>query len=522
MAEEQIFNQKSKTINSSKAVALGVTYQVSKIIFAFVYRTLFIMVLSADYLGIEGLFVNVLSILSIAELGIGSIIAYRLYKPIKDNDVEKVARLMNFYRIVYLGIAGVVLLVGLIILPLIPYLINSTSTIPGDINIYVIYSIYLARSVTSYFFVYKQSLLSADQKNYVISIFDIIVTFSRYAVEIALLFLTRNYTLILLVGMLVQLAANYIISLVITKKYKSVFKCRLNISKEEKKSIFKDAGSMLCHKISGAVINSTDSILLSIFIGITTLGLYSNYSMIITAVSAIVVQLFSSFISSIGKLHIENNTDKTFDVYSKLQFANHWVAGFCAIAYFCLFTPFITVWLGSSYLLNWEVVLCLCVSQYININRFINGAFVNATGLFVKDKIRAAAEAVINLVASILLVRKLGIAGIFVGTIISSVTTVFWREPMLVHKYVLKRHTGIYWLDYLYFTVLTVATCIMCYVILSFIPNTIGYVILKFCLITILVNVVFCIFNCRSVHLKFWIEKFKLALSVLRRKMKRS
>lgn len=497
-----MFNQQEKTVNSMRASVLGVANQLLKIIFEFVYRTVFLLILSKEYLGLNGLFTNILSVLSLAELGIGTAIVYRMYKPIREEDIDKVAAIMAFYKKVYRIISMIVLGIGLLLMPFLRFFIKDTAEIPADVNLYVIYALYLLQSVSSYLFVYKQSLLSADQRGDLISLFTIVLNAVRYAVQIIVLFATRSFTLVLGVGIVSQIVVNYSISLYVTKRYREVFSRHVTLEKDLKKAILHDTKIMLCHKIAGTVVLATDNLLLSMFIGVGVLGIYSNYSLIIVAVNGLITQLLSAFVSSIGQLCLGDDLERQRKIYYNLLFANFWISSFCAISLFVLLNPFIEVWQGSDMLLAQSVVLTLCVSSFLTNNRSITLAFINATGLFAKDFWRPLLEAAINLIASILLVKTLGIIGIFLGTIISSVCTIFWREPYLLLHNILKQNMLKYWWKYFLCIIRTVAIGIGVYLLCRLLPISWGWFFVR-------VGICFLVPNLVWILTSFWLPEFR-------------
>ena len=485
-----------------KASVLGVANQLLKIIFEFVYRTVFLLILSKEYLGLNGLFTNILSVLSLAELGIGTAIVYRMYKPIREEDIDTVAAIMDFYKKVYRIISVVVLGIGLLMMPFLHFFIKDASEIPADVNLYFIYALYLFQSVSSYLFVYKQSLLSADQRGDLVSLFAIILNVVRYAVQILVLFATHNFTLVLGVGIFSQIIVNFSISLYVSKRYHEVFSCHVPLEKNLQKAILHDTKIMLCHKIGTTIVFATDNLLLSMFIGVGVLGIYSNYSLIIVAVNGLITQLLSTFVSSIGQLCLSDDLEHQRKIYYNLLFANFWISSFCAISLFVLMNPFISVWQGNDMLLAQSVVLTLCISSFLNNNRSITGAFINATGLFARDFWRPLLEAGINLVASVLLVNLLGIIGIFLGTIISNVCTIFWREPYLLLHNVLKQNMFRYWWKYLLCVIRTVAIGFGVYLLCGLMPISWGWFFVR-------VGVCLIVPNLAWVLTSFWLSEFR-------------
>lgn len=457
----KVFNQKSRTQNMMRIAVVSEICTILNLIFGFVYRSIFLSILSAEYLGINGLFTQILQLLSLADLGIAGAITYRFYKPIQQDDILQVGKLMNFFKTIYRIILLVVLGVGLLLLPFLHFLIKDTAEIPSDVNLYAIYLLFLIQSASSYIFAYRQTLLTADQKQYIVSLIQLLGTFLRYVGQVVFLISTHNYSLTIAINIALNILTNYVISLYAKHKYSPVFDVKETLSTSEKKAIFNDTKATMCHKIGGVVLNSTDSVILSKFVGLLSVGLYSNYSLIIGNLSTLANQILSNTTASLGNACAELSAQERYKVYRNLVFLNLWVASTLTICLYVLINPFIELWVGESMLLNKLTVISLCAQFFFELARQVNLSYTSASGLFVKDIYRPFIEAAINFVVSIVLVNILGIAGVFLGTVISCVTTVTWREPYLIFKYDLKRKANEYISNFLTFICLTVILCIL-------------------------------------------------------------
>ena len=454
-----MFNRESRKKNVLRASFTGATCNLINTVLGFIYRTIFIRVLSSSYLGINGLFSNILQILSFADLGISTAIVYRFYEPISKNDVTKVGRLMNFFKKVYNGVASIILVAGLSLLPFLNQFIKESSEIPSDINLQEVYLLFLLQTLSSYLFVYKQTILSADQKQYIVSLIQTFITFLRYAIQVAILLVTQKYIWALVSSILLNLLLNLIFSEWVSHKYKDVFSIKESISKEEKKEIFDDTKATLCHKIGGTVLNSTDNIILSRYVGIVATGLYSNYSMILSSLSSVLNQVFGSFTSSLGNAHVEQTKEQKYISYRRLLFGNLWATSICTVCLYSLLNDFIIIWLGPNMLLDSLTVMVLCIQFFMETARIISMSYTNGCGLFIRDKIRPVIEAAINLIVSIIMTNLLGIAGVFVGTIASHLCTVFWREPYLLYRYEFGKTMQEYWIYYAFSALSTIILC---------------------------------------------------------------
>ena len=454
-----IFNDDNRTINTVKASFWGTTKSIFDIVLGFVYRTIFISILSADYLGLNGLFTNLLQVLSLAELGITTAIVYRFYEPISKKDVFQVGKLMNYLRIVYRNIASIILLLGLIITPFIKWFIKDTDSIPKDVNIYVIYLLFLLNTVSSYLFIYKQTILSADQRAYIVSFWGLIASLLKYFMQIAVLLVIKDYTISLLSGIIITIITNIIISKWTQVKYREIFDVCEDLNSDEKKEIINDTKAVMFHKVGATVKTSTDSLVLSKFVSLSSTGIYSNYSMIIIGLQSLISQLLGNFVSSVGNAHVELEKKQNYSIYKKLLFIDLWISTVTVVCLYTLINDFIVVWIGEDFLFDRFTLIMLCTQFYIIISRQINISYTNGCGLFARDKYRPIIEAFLNLFFSIIGVKLLGIVGVFIGTVISSILTVCWREPIILYREEFNESVWNYWKMYSSFVTCAIVFC---------------------------------------------------------------
>ena len=452
-------NKKNRTENVKRSSAVAVIDNITAVILPFVYRTLFLRILTGNYLGLGELFTSILGMLSLADLGIGTALNFRLYQPVNEHDIPQVGRLMHYYRSLYRKILLLILGLGLCLMPFLPYLINSTAEIPADVNLYVIYALYLLQTASSYMFAYKQSLLSADQRHHLVLWLHIMTLFMTYGVQSIILFVFRDFTVTLAVGIAANLLLNFLFSLYVTREYPEVFAVRESISAEEKALLRQDAGATMAHRLGGFILGSTDNIILSRFAGLFVVGIYSNYKLITGGISGLVGKVFSSIVPSVGNAHFDLDRDAAYVVYKRLLFLNFWAGSVATIGTYALINPFISLWLGDAFLFTKLTVLLLCIQLYLEITRQANLIYTNACGLYVKDRLRPFIESAINLVVSIVLVLQIGVPGIFLGTIASHFATIFWREPLILYRYEFRRSARDYWKLFFLFTLFTAVLC---------------------------------------------------------------
>lgn len=464
------FNSKSRTENALKSSTMAIIEVVSNSLLSFIYRTLFIRFLSSTYLGLNGLFSNVIGLLSIAELGIGMCIKFRLYKPMGDHDVEKAGQIAGYLRRVYLIISSVILILGLIVLPFAKSFIKNPEEIPSDVNVYIIYLLFLTESFASYLFTFRFSVFSADQKDYLYSLYRVGGMALKYIVQMAILITTRNYTLVLASGIVTILLADMIFSNWVKKQYKEIFAVKTPLPQEERREIMNDTKATLLHRIGGRVIDSTDTILTSKLIGLTITGFYANYYMVVTIIYKAIHSVMGSFVSSLGNAHYKMTSDERLWLFKRLLFANLWMGGMFSVCFFVLIDDFINIWAGAGMILDSFTVLCISIKLYLSVNKVIQESFIDGCGLFVKDRYRSLIEAALNIAFSLLLARRFGLAGIFLGTLASMALTEFWRQPHLLYKYEFNHKSISYWLTYAGFAALAVISTLIIKLLFNGLP----------------------------------------------------
>ncbi len=404
---------------------------------AFLSQAFFIRILGAEYLGLNGLFSNILTMLSLFELGIGSAIVFNLYKPIAKNDQETIKSLMQFYKKAYNIISILVFCFGLAIVPFLRFIVGEIS-IP--VNIYIVYFLFLISTVASYMMAYKRSLLIAMQRSYVINIIHSFYLVILNVVQILVIYLTKNYYLYLMIKIICIFVENIWIMRKANKDYPYLLDKNVKkLDKTIEKDIFSRVKALIFHKIGTVIVNGTDNILISMFFGVVTVGLYSNYFTVINAINVLFGQAITSLTASIGNLLVQKNVEKNFQVFKRLRFANFWIATFSGTALFVVMQPFICVWVGEKYLLSNFVLFVLVFNYYQKMMRNCYGTFKDSAGIWREDKFVPLIESVLNIFASLVCLKIFGLAGVFIGTIISGFALWMYSYPKFVYKKIFHR-----------------------------------------------------------------------------------
>lgn len=491
----------SRTNNSIRNIKYAIVGQFIGIIVAFINRTIFIKMLSLEILGINGLFTNIISMISLAELGVGSAIIFSMYDPIANKDILKIKSLMDLYKKTYRYIGLIVLLIGTLMTPFIHVFFKQKIEL-NYINL--IFLLFVINSASTYLFSYKRSLLIADQKKYINTIYRYSFFTILNILQILMLVLTKNYLIYIILLVTFTITENVIISKRIDIMYPYLKSAeKVEIDAMTKNTIIKNISAMVFHKLGGFIVLSTDNILLSKIIGIAAVGMYSNYYLIISSLLIMYNILFRSVTSSIGNLSIHASEDKIFKVFNMINFFAFWLFGFSSVLLLGLLNDFVKLWVGPKYLLANNIVVILILNFFVTGVRTSVLIFKDANGLYWNDRYKPIFESALNLLFSIILGYLYGMIGIFIGTLISSLSTCFWIEPFVLYKHVFKKSVKKYFIFYLR---MVFKICFIGLITLSLskylIVHSFLKLIVKLFVEVIIFNVLFIILHLNNIEMK--------------------
>ena len=484
--------------------AMAIVQKILDTILSFVYRTVFIYILGVTYLGVNCLLSNIFSVMSLAELGIGSTIIYLLYEPLTKNNQKEIKGLMRVFARMYTLVGIIILIIGVILMPFLPHLINNNGVkIPDLMPIYVLT---LLNTASGYFFAYKRSLFEADQKGYYstinISVFNVI----NNIVKIIVLVLTKNFILTLVFSLIIIFCSNIDISIRANKHYPYLNdKSKIKLSKEKMKIIFKRMRAVFIHNISNVVLTGTDNLIISKFIDIVAVGIYSNYTLITNTLYGIFTMIFVSITSSVGNMKVTESNEKSRMIFDRLLLANfYFYFVTSAVLWSCLST-FIKIWIGDSYILNSYITIMVILNLYISGMRHVPVTFVNASGLNYNTRYKSIIEAILNLIISLILVKYIGMLGVLMGTAISLLTCSVIVEPYVLYKHWFKTSPTKYYIKYLLFLLFTFIVSLISGTICNFVLiNNFGGLVLKFAISFAISNIIFILVFHNNVDFKFY------------------
>ena len=450
-------NEKSRTSNVLLNSVVGVLVQVGKILMSFLVRIIFIQYLSKEYLGISGLFSNILTILSLAELGVGGAIEYSLYKPVAERDYRTIAALIALYRKTYLVIGCVICGVGLLLIPLLPLLIRDADAIR---DVPLIYTLYLLNTFISYFSAHKRSIFVADQRERVLSRYKLFFVFLMSAGQCAILVLTHNFLLYLTVQLLCTIGENLYVSIRADREYPFLKEHRdARLPASEIRPIVQNVKSLMIYKVGSTALDGSDNIILSAFEGLDWLGKLSNYTLIVSSINTLMVQLMTTLCASVGNYIARESSEQHEGLLRKTSMYAFCLFGASSVCLVCLSSPFIRLVFGEDYVLSAEAVLVLVLNYYIYGMMNPVWTFRNTMGLFAHGKYRPLVSAVINIVVSIVLAKLIGPVGVLLGTTITRISTNLWYDPYIVYKHGLRTSPLPFYGLWIKYLAITAASC---------------------------------------------------------------
>ncbi len=406
-----------RTKKSIKNIIFAFGLQLVKTVLNFAYRTYMIKILGMQAVSVNGLFTEVLTALSLAELGVGSAIVYNLYKPLASGDREKVCQLMWLFKKAYRYIALGTFLLGIFITPWITYLVNSVDY--SDAYVRLVFLLFVVNLSVSYLFTYKISLISADQKSYVQNGLNIWISVAKFLVQILIMLIFKNYIFLLISTIALTVIGNWIISARVDKYYPWLKDSNDPLPKSERQEVFSNIKNLFIKTLSGKITNSTDNMLISALVSTMLVGYYTNYALVFGVFRQIANQIAYSGISAgLGNLLATESSEKSIRVYYRLLYLFYIVGAIGCVGIYCCIKPFILIWLKSEeFLLPGDITFVCCMVMFLEILCRPMWAMMEVSGLFRQDKYVSIAGTIINLVISIVFGLKYGMIGIFIGTI---------------------------------------------------------------------------------------------------------
>lgn len=420
----------SRTEYAKFNILYGYLRKMTLIFLEFFLRVVFITTLGEELLGVNSVFINIIQILSVTELGIANVVLYSFYKPLAVGDKSKLRALIKFYKIVYKKIAIVVFLIGISISPFLGKIINTKAEVD---NLYIIFFLFLSNTILSYFFIYKNSILRADQKGYIVTKIEIPLVVVKFILQIIVLKFFASFIIYLLIENLITFITNYSISRKVEKEYSFLDEQTIELASKDKKEITDTIKSSFVYKIASVMLNSTDNIMISILIGTNVVGYFTNYKTIYAGIGSLYTVFFTSLTAGIGNLIETTSEEHRLKIFNILLLISSWLGIVFSSCFFSLSREFIVLWIGQGYVLDDLVVLCIAITIFLSCALHPIFIYREAMGIYKKVKYMMLLAAIVNIILSIILGRYLGLFGILFGTILSMMTTYIWYEPIVLY-----------------------------------------------------------------------------------------
>ncbi len=486
-----------RTKNSFRSTAFGSINRIINILVPFIIRTIIIKILGEEYLGLNSLFTSILQVLSLTELGLGSAMIYNMYSHIANDDYDKINELLNTYKILYRIISIAIAIIGLALLPLLPYIIDMESINSVNINVYLLYVIYLANTVISYgVFAYKKAVIQAYQRNDIISIVGSVTNILLYITQIILLMFFKDYYFYALCLPAFTCITNIVDGFCANKLYPHFKRQKNKLSKENLMPIWASVKALIGHKVGAVLISSFDSIVISAFLQISVLAIYGNYHYVITALIGFVNIGYNAILAGVGNCIATEGKDKIYSLFRQLTLLIAMVVGLCSTCLLCLYQPFMELWLGQAYMFSFDTVILFVVYFYTWQIRVIGLNFKDAAGMWKNDFWKPYVGIAVNLIGNIVLVQFMGVNGVLFSTIITMCLIYFPWETAVLHRDLFNCKSVPYYLVQLKYLITTVLSCISSYFICSLLPlyGIVGLIVrgvictVDFCILFIIAN----------------------------------
>lgn len=510
-----------RTESSIKNIKTGILLQIVTVVFGFIARKVFVSYMGIELLGINGLLSNVISMLSLVELGVGTAIFYSLYKPLAEKDYNQVHAIMNLYEKLYRYIAIAVLTLGVLITPFLKYFVNTNISMS---YVKLIYFIFVIDSALSYILTYRRNILLADQKMHIFNRLSVLYSIGCSIAQIGIIIITKNYILYLVIKIVLVLIQNLQIYRITNKRYPYLNETlKEPLKKEIKNDIIKNTKALLVINIAAYFVFGTDNILLSYFLGVSIVGIYSNYSIIVSTIEGLILRIFQGIQASFGNFLLEESLDKAYEIFNVLYFVNFWISTFCSVSLIVLLNPFIEIVFGEDMLFSIVTIFFIVYNFYIKSMTSSVEVVKNGAGLYSPypfAKYWSIVEGILNLVASIILVKyfKLGALGVFAGTTISRLVTLI-IDPFNVHRYIFKTSIKNYFFKYIEYTsIFFVITGLVIFItkVIAFNNLFVEFIFKGICCI-IIPNTIILLLFFRSKEFKYLIGKFNILNKLLKK-----
>lgn len=455
-----------RTKNAARNILFDGMLKLLNIVIPFILRSIMLHYLGVQYLGLNGLFRSILSFLNLAELGVGSALVFSMYKPIAEDDRESICALLHLYRTLYRAIGLVIAVIGLALTPFLRSLISGD--IPQDMNLYILYFMNLGSTVLTYWlFAYKRSLLDAHQRTDLVSKVSLCIQLVEYALKLPALIVCRSYYIFLAIQLLSQAAINIVTAVQVDKTFPHYLP-EGRLPREKVMDIVYRVRDLFTSKFAGVVFNFADTVVISAFMGLAALAVYQNYFFVITALRMFLDVIIVACIAGVGNSLVTESKEKNYYDFARITLLFGWIMGLGSAMLLCMYQPFMEIWMGRENMLTYDYVICFVIYFYaMGMNKIVN-MFKDAAGIWRKDRLRPLAAALVNLGLNLATVRRLGIYGVLLSSVIAiAAVEIPWLFRNLFREVFSRRYLRGYVRLFCGLTAVALASCVLSWALCS-------------------------------------------------------
>ena len=512
-------------------IACSLVSSILRMVLAFFVQQQLVKYLGYDLVGVNRTCTSIIGMLSVAEMGLGSAITFCLYEPLSHDNRKKISALISLYRKIYYGVAFVVIVGVAVTMPFIKKFTQSNYDLS---YLCLVYGLFALNTVASYLLSYNQTLLAADQHEYITTLITSVSSTLMYIVQFVVLYSVKFFAdkareffvIYLLVAVLFTFIGNIVVYIIVRRKYPYIKKFKKEkLGKDDKSTIKKKVGALIYHRIGNYLVTGTDTLIITGFLTSAVSGITSNYYTITTALNTILTKVPTALLPGFGNLIVEADGEKTYSVYKRAQFPIFILFAIAGIGATVLSDLFISrIWLSETGLMDHAFTILLGTNFFITGYTTLMGSVRFAAGVFEPDKYLHIVIAVLNLVISILLVNVWGAAGVLVGTLICLLIKESSVLPYICCKYVFKIKTrpliARLWFEYILYGILCGACWFICGTFTM--DNAIVEFILKGLICAVLPTCVICLLYCRTSEMKYYVGRVKNLISKIINCMRKS
>jgi len=413
-------------------ISVSVGFKLITMFFVIFVKRILIDTCGNEINGLNSLYLNIIGFLAVAELGVGNAITFCMYEPIVNGENDKVSALYGLFHKCYLTIAAVITLSGLVLTPFLSYFAKDYTEL--NVNLYSTFVLMLISVVLTYIYASKTSLINAYKNNYITNAISSGGLLLQYALQVLVLILTKSFIWYLICRIITSIVKWIITEWIARKKYSNIIRCKQKIDSNTKVKLIRSIKAMFMHRIGSVLVNTVDSVVISMFVGVVALGEYSNYLVILTSLTGVINLVFTSLVSVLGHMFVESDKTTSRKYCEIFHLLNFIIGIVCFLGYYAIIDNLIAILFSPDLIVAKSIPFVITVNGFVQFMRQGVLSFRDATGTFYYDRWKSLFEGFANLILSIILVNIIGVTGVIVATIITNLFISHIVEPYVLYK----------------------------------------------------------------------------------------